>query len=115
MRSLSDSSITTGVACAQVAIQMPDHSNGLPVNDGSFRNLKVMPMGRVISAEQPCPMRVWMTYPMTVIDTVFKALAPAIPTRAIAWSSCRIVVTSNIHSIVGGGRLHRRHRPPRRH
>ena len=43
-----------------------------------------MPMGRVISAERPYPMRVWMTYPMTVIDTVFKALAKAIPDRAIA-------------------------------
>jgi len=29
-------------------------------------------------------MRKWMTYPMTVIDTVFKALEPAIPDRVIA-------------------------------
>ena len=29
-------------------------------------------------------MRLWMTYPMTVVDTVFKALAPAIPDRVIA-------------------------------
>jgi N-methylhydantoinase B len=29
-------------------------------------------------------MRVWMTFPMTVIDTIFKALAPAIPHRSIA-------------------------------
>ena len=28
-------------------------------------------------------MRVWMTYPMTVIDTVFKAFAKAIPDRTI--------------------------------
>jgi N-methylhydantoinase B len=33
----------------------------------------------VISAERPFPMRVWMTYPMTVIDTIFKAMAQAIP------------------------------------
>ncbi|MEL0003555.1 MAG: hydantoinase B/oxoprolinase family protein, partial [Rhodospirillales bacterium] len=29
-------------------------------------------------------MRWWMTFPMTVIDTVFKALAPAIPDQTIA-------------------------------
>jgi len=29
-------------------------------------------------------MRVWMTFPMTVIDTIFKALATAIPDRSIA-------------------------------
>jgi N-methylhydantoinase B len=38
----------------------------------------------VISAVRPAPMRWWMTYPMTVIDTVFKALAPVIPGRVIA-------------------------------
>ena len=64
---------------------MPTTATDYPVNDGSFRNLKViMPMGRVISAERPFPMRVWMTYPMTVIDTVFKAFAKAIPDRTIA-------------------------------
>jgi N-methylhydantoinase B len=69
------------------------------VNDGSFRNLKViMPMGRVISAERPFPMRVWMTYPMTVIDTVFKALAQAIPDRAIAGHHADLVFP-NIHGI----------------
>ena len=25
-----------------------------------------------------------MTYPMTIVDTIFKALAPAVPTRVIA-------------------------------
>jgi N-methylhydantoinase B len=29
-------------------------------------------------------MRWWMTFPMTIVDTVFKALAPAIPDRVIA-------------------------------
>ncbi|MDP6173321.1 MAG: hydantoinase B/oxoprolinase family protein, partial [Rhodospirillales bacterium] len=37
-----------------------------------------------VSAVKPAPMRAWMTFPMTVIDTVFKALAPAIPDRVIA-------------------------------
>ena len=34
-----------------------------------------MPVGRVISAQRPAPMRWWMTFPMTVVDTIFKALA----------------------------------------
>ena len=51
----------------------------------SFRSLKVMaPPGTVVSAVRPAPMRLWMTFPMTVVDTVFKALAPAIPDRVIA-------------------------------
>ena len=54
-------------------------------NAGAFRPLTViMPMGTVISAERPYPMRVWMTFPMTVIDTIFKAMNQAIPDRVIA-------------------------------
>jgi N-methylhydantoinase B len=38
-------------------------------------------------------MRLWMCYPMTVVDTVFKALAPAIPERTIAGHhACLILV-----------------------
>ena len=33
---------------------------------------------------KPAAMRMWMTIPMTVVDTIFKALAPAIPERVIA-------------------------------
>ena len=57
-----------------------------------------MPMGRVISAERPFPMRVWMTFPMTVIDTIFKALANAIPDRVIAGHHADLVFP-NIHGI----------------
>jgi len=80
-----NSGITTGYACAQVAFKCLTTPTDYPVNDGAFRNLKViMPPGRVISAERPAPMRWWMTFPMTVIDTVFKAMAQAIPDRVIA-------------------------------
>ena len=44
----------------------------------------ILPPGTVVSAVHPAPYRVWMTYPMTIIDTIFKALAPAIPDRVIA-------------------------------
>jgi N-methylhydantoinase B len=57
----------------------------LPINDGSFRPLKIiLPPGRVVSAMKPAPVRVWMTVPMTVCDTIFKALAGACPERTMA-------------------------------
>jgi N-methylhydantoinase B len=57
----------------------------LPINDGSFRPLEIiLPPGRVVSAVKPAPVRVWMTVPMTVCDTIFRALAPACPERTIA-------------------------------
>ena len=57
----------------------------LPINEGSFRPLKIiLPPGRVVSATKPAPVRVWMTVPMTVCDTLFRALALACPERTIA-------------------------------
>jgi N-methylhydantoinase B len=85
VRGFYNSGITTGHACAQVAFKCLTTPTDYPVNDGAFRNLTViMPVGRVISAQRPAPMRWWMTFPMTVIDTVFKAMAQAIPDRVIA-------------------------------
>ena len=99
VRGFYNSGITTGIACAQVAYKCLTTPTDYPVNDGSFRPLKViMPMGRVISAERPFPMRVWMTFPMTVIDTIFKALASAIPDRVIAGHHADLVFP-NIHGI----------------
>ena len=85
VRGFYNSGVTTGIACAQVAYKCLTTGTNYPVNDGAFRPLTViMPMGRVISAERPAPMRVWMTFPMTVIDTIFKAMAGAIPDRVVA-------------------------------
>lgn len=99
VRGFYNSGITTGIACAQVAYKCLTTPTDYPVNDGSFRPLKViMPMGTVISAERPFPMRVWMTFPMTVIDTIFKALAHAIPDRVIAGHHADLVFP-NIHGI----------------
>ena len=90
-----NSGITTGYACAQVAYKCLTTGTDYPVNDGAFRPLKViMPVGRVISAVRPAPMRWWMTFPMTVIDTIFKALAPAIPDRVIAGHHADLCVSS---------------------
>jgi N-methylhydantoinase B len=99
VRGFYNSGFTTGIACAQVAYKCLTTPTDYPVNDGSFRPLKViMPMGRVISAERPFPMRVWMTFPMTVIDTIFKALANAIPDRVVAGHHADLVFP-NIHGI----------------
>ena len=99
VRGFYNSGLTSGLACAQVAFKCLTTPTQYPVNDGSFRPLKIiMPEGRVISATRPSPMRWWMTYPMTVIDTIFKALAPAIPERVIAGHYADIVAAM-IHGI----------------
>ena len=88
-----------GVACAQVAFKCLTLPRDNPINDGSFRPLKVIvPPGTVVSARHPAPMRVWMTYPMTVVDTIFKALAPAIPERVIAGHHADLVI-ANVNGI----------------
>ena len=85
VRGFYNSAITTGYGCAQVAYKCITSPTDYPINDGAFRRLKVIiPPGRIVSATRPAPMRLWMTFPMTVIDTIFKAMQPAIPDRVIA-------------------------------
>jgi N-methylhydantoinase B len=70
-----------------------------PINDGNFRPLKViLPPGTVVSALHPSAMRVWMTYPMTVVDTIFKAVAQAIPDKTIAGHHADLVI-ANVNGI----------------
>ncbi len=74
-----------GKACCQVAFKCLTSPLEKPINEGSFRPLNIiLPPGRVVSAVRPSPMRWWMTFPMTIVDTIFKALAPAIPDRVIS-------------------------------
>jgi N-methylhydantoinase B len=95
VRGFYNSGITTGHACAQVAYKCLTSPTDYPINDGSFRSLKtIVPPGRVISAVRPAPMRWWMTYPMTIVDTIFKALAPAIPDRVIAGHHADLLASS---------------------
>jgi N-methylhydantoinase B len=76
---------STGYSCAQVAYKCLTSPTDYPINEGSFRSLEVIvPPGTVVSAVKPAAMRWWMTFPMTVIDTVFKAMESAIPDRTIA-------------------------------
>src|ERR1700719_1796044 len=99
VRGFYNSGVTTGHACAQVAYKCLTSPTDYPINDGSFRSLKaIVPPGRVISATRPAPMRWWMTFPMTIVDTVFKALAPAIPDRVIAGHHADLLV-AQFHGI----------------
>ncbi len=85
VRGFYNSGPTTGYGASQVAYKCITSPTDYPINEGSFRSLEVVnPPGRVVSAVRPAPMRSWMTIPMTVVDTIFKALAPAIPDRVIA-------------------------------
>ena len=80
-----NSGYSTGIASCQVAFKCLTSPTEYPINEGSFRALEViLPPGRVVSATRPAPMQRWMTYPMTIIDTIFRALAPALPDRVIA-------------------------------
>jgi N-methylhydantoinase B len=95
VRGFYNSGITTGHACAQVAYKCLTSPTDYPINDGSFRSLtSIVPPGRIVSATRPAPMRWWMTYPMTIVDTIFKALAPAIPDRVIAGHHADLLVAA---------------------
>jgi N-methylhydantoinase B len=76
---------TAGRSAAQVAFKCLTTPTLYPINDGSFSPLEIiLPPGRVISAVKPSAMRMWMTIPMTVVDTVFRAMAQCVPDRTIA-------------------------------
>ncbi len=85
VRGFYNSGEAAGMACCQVAFKCLTSALEKPINEGSFRPLKIiLPPGRVVSALRPSPMRWWMTFPMTIVDTIFKAMAQAIPERVIA-------------------------------
>jgi N-methylhydantoinase B len=105
VRGFYNSGETAGLSCAGVAFKCLTSPTSYPINSGSFRPLKViLPPGKVVSALKPAPMRWWMTYPMTVVDTIFKALSPAIPDRVIAGHHADLVCAL----------IHGRHQPENR-
>ena len=64
-----------------------------PVNEGSFRALKVIiPEGSIMMARFPAPMAGWSIIVPTVVDTIVKALAPAMRDR----------VPAGHHGLLGG-------------
>ncbi|HEY7221131.1 MAG TPA: hydantoinase B/oxoprolinase family protein, partial [Candidatus Binatia bacterium] len=70
-----------GMAAARVAFKALT-SPHREVNEGSFRALKViLPSGKLLSARRPAPIGGWSLSLPTVLDTIFRALAPALPGR----------------------------------
>jgi N-methylhydantoinase B len=64
-----------------------------PVNEGSFRALKVIiPEGTIMMARFPAPMANWSMIVPMVVDTIVTALAPAMPER----------VPAGHHALLGG-------------
>jgi len=64
-----------------------------PVNEGSFRALKVIiPEGNIMMARFPAPMSTWSMIVPMVVDTIVAALAPAMPER----------VPAGHHGLLGG-------------
>jgi N-methylhydantoinase B len=68
-----------GVAAARVAFKCLT-SPDLDVNEGCFRALDViLPEGTMLSAKPPAALGLWSVALPTVIDTILKAMAPALP------------------------------------
>jgi N-methylhydantoinase B len=68
-----------GIAAARVAFKALT-SPELDVNEGCFRPLDVvLPEGTMLSAKPPAALGRWSIALPTVIDTILKALAPAVP------------------------------------
>jgi len=68
-----------GIAGARVAFKALT-SPDLDVNEGCFRPLEVvLPDGTMLSAKPPAALGRWSIALPTVIDTILKALAPAVP------------------------------------
>jgi N-methylhydantoinase B len=74
-----NSGLSGGVAAARVAFKAIT-SPELDVNEGSFRALEVIsPEGTIVNAKPPAAIGLWSVALPTVIDTILRALAPALP------------------------------------
>ena len=99
VRGAFNAASTTGTGCAQLAYKCLTSPTDYPINEGSFRALTVvMKPGTVVSAVRPAAMRNWMSYPMTVADTILKSMEKAVPRRTIAGHFADLM-TSNFSGI----------------
>ncbi len=77
----TNSGYSGGLAAARVAFKNLTQPEA-PVNEGSFRALDlVLPEGKILNARWPAALGLWSIPLPTVIDTILKALAPALPDR----------------------------------
>jgi N-methylhydantoinase B len=80
------------LAAARVAYKALTGPND-PVNEGSFRALKVIiPEGNIMMARYPAPMSGWSGVLPTAVDTIIKALAPIMQDQ----------VPAGHHGLLGG-------------
>ena len=80
-RSALNSRTLAGALIAYKALTAPE----APVNEGSFAGVRVvLPEGNIMMARFPAPMARWSAILPTVVDTVLRALADAIPDRTAA-------------------------------
>ena len=86
---------TAGRSAAQVAFRCLVAPDLFPINEGIFEPLTtVLPPGKIVSAERPAAMHLWMTVPMTIVDLVFRALADAIPDQVISGHHADLLTTT---------------------
>ena len=77
----TNSGYSGGLAAARVAFKCLTLPHA-PVNEGCFRPLKIiLPEGKLLNARPPAALGLWSIPLPTVIDTILKSLAPALPDR----------------------------------
>jgi N-methylhydantoinase B len=82
-----NSGYSGGLACARIAFKNLTQPTA-PVNEGCFRPLEVIsPEGTILNARSPAALGQWSIPMPTVIDTILRALAPALPERIPAGHS----------------------------
>ncbi len=75
----TNSGYSGGLAAARVAFKCLTQPHA-PVNEGCFRPLElILPPGKILNAKSPAALGLWSIPLPTVIDTIFKALAPVLP------------------------------------
>jgi N-methylhydantoinase B len=77
----TNSGFSGGLAAARIAYKCLTQPRA-PVNEGGFRPLElILPEGKLLNAKAPAALGLWSIPLPTVIDTILKALAPALPDR----------------------------------
>jgi N-methylhydantoinase B len=77
----TNSGYSGGLAAARVAFKNLTQPEA-QVNEGCFRALElILPEGKILNAKSPAALGLWSIPLPTVIDTILKALAPALPKR----------------------------------
>lgn len=93
-----------GVASARVALKMvtsPEES----ANEGAFRPLHViLPEGKILSAKAGAPIAKWSSPIPTVVETILRALSPALPDRVPAGSHGACMGTYTFSGMTAEGR-----------